>query len=128
MPLINDTVLDSPIDKIIADGDKVFLLEAAGNSLTWATVLAAKIGEFVPTIVKADNELGGGGRKGTISAETGVVISTGGGDKTFDYYAVVDEAGTTVLYVGDGTNKVLGDTDTVSTPAFAIRFNDGIDT
>lgn len=128
MPLINDEVLDSPIDKIIAEGEKVYLLEEAGNSLVFATASSAKLGEFVPSITKADNELGAGGRKGSIAAETGIAISTGGGDKTFSRYAVVNETNSKVLYVGDGTDKVLSDGDTVSTPIFAIRFNDGVDT
>lgn len=128
MPLINDEVLDSPLDKIIAEGDKVFILKAAGNSLDWATVLANKIGEFTPTITKADNDLPAGGRKGVIQAETGININTGDGDADFDHYAIVDEGSTKVLYVGDGTTKTLSNGDTVSTPEFAFRVNDGVST
>ena len=125
---VNDDVKDAAINLIVATAPNVTLLTAFSSN--YATVIGDSFGEYAPTIALADNEGAGGGRKGTLQAASNVTIDTttnhSGNDVVFTHFAIVDSAGSRVLYVGEGTNKTLSDTDKVNTPAAALRVLDGV--
>ena len=118
---VPDEVLDKPLDDIIANGDLVHLTGEVVSTVTYAQVVAASIGSYVPTITKTDE---GTGRKAVLAAKNGVVIDTttnfAGIDKPFDQFIIVDTVNSKIKYIGIGTNKTLSDTDTVNTPAADI--------
>ena len=121
--LIPDQGLDLVLDDIIANGNLVHLTGELLPTVTYAQVVAASIGNYVPVISKSD--LGAGGRKATLAAKTGVVIDTNtnfaGADKQFDQFVIVDTANSLIKYIGKGTAKILSDTDTVNAPAANIN-------
>lgn len=118
---VPDAVLDKPLDDIIANGDLVHLTGDLLVTSTYAQVLAASIGSYVPVITKVDS---GTGRKAVIAAKSGVVVDTttnfGGADKDFTQHVVVDTVNSVIKHIGQGTLKTLSDTDIVNTPAFDI--------
>ena len=117
---VPDAVLDAPLDNIIA-GNLVHLTGEVLTTVTYAQVLAASIGSYVPVFSKADS---GTGRKAILAAATGVVIDTAtnfaSADKTFDQYIIVDTVSLAIKFIGVGTNKLLSNGDTVNTPAADI--------
>ena len=118
---VPDEVLDLPLDDIIDNGDLVHLTGEVTSAITYAQVVAASIGSYVPTITKSDE---GTGRKATLAAKNGVSIDTitnfAGVDKSFDQYIIVDTVNSKIKFIGVGTNKTLSDGDTVNTPAADI--------
>ena len=118
---VPDAVLDAPLDDIIANGNLVHLTGEVTSAVTYAQVVAASIGSYVPTITKVDE---GTGRKAVLAAKNGVTIDTttnfAGIDKPFDQYIIVDTANSAIKFIGIGTNKVLSDGDTVNCPAADI--------
>jgi len=123
---MNDIMLDGSLDYLIANGKEVHLLST--YSTVYATIKAAggSMGSFIPTITKLND--GTIGRKADIAAATGIAITTvvPTVDETFINYAVLDTVNLTVLYVGDGTSKILSNGDTVSTPIFSVKIADAI--
>jgi hypothetical protein len=121
--LIPDQGLDLVLDDIIANGNLVHLTGEVTAGITYAQVLAASIGNYVPVISKSD--LTAGGRKATLAAKTGVVIDTStnfaGIDKSFDQFIIVDTVNSVIKYIGKGIAKNLSDTDTVNVPAANIN-------
>jgi len=121
--LIPDEGLDLILDDIIADGNMVHLTGEVAINVTYAQVVAASIGSYVPTITKED--LTAGGRKAVLAAKTGVVIDTttnfAGADKSFDQFIIVDTVNSKIKFIGIGTQKTLSDTDTVNVPKADIN-------
>lgn len=129
--LVTNFLLDADIDLLIANGEKVHLLTAYEDD--YATIIGAdgSMGNFTPTITKEANEAPkGGGQKAKIAAKSGVVIATvvAETDETFTHFAVLDITNTRVLYVGEGTDKILSNGDSISTPDFFYRRPDAIET
>ena len=120
---VPDEVLDKPLDDIIANGDLVHLTGEVTDTITYAQVVSASIGNYVPTITKANDDAGTG-RKAILAAATGVVIDTStnfaGVDKPFDQYIIVDTANSKIKFIGVGSNKILSHGDTVNTPVANI--------
>ncbi|GLX86386.1 hypothetical protein tloyanaT_26390 [Thalassotalea loyana] len=115
---IHDEVLDAPIDKIIAEADRVIWIDTFSNDYT--TITTNAIGSYIPTITKANGDTSG--RKGTIQASSGISVDA---DGTFNHFAVVDDDASKVLYVGEaGASKPLTVGDTVDAPATDIEFSD----
>ena len=120
---IPDELLDLPLDDIIANGDLVHLTPDVLKTVSYAEVVAASIGNYVPSITKSD--LATGGRKATLAASAGVFIDTatnyGGATQTFSQYIIVDTVNSKIKFIGIGTDKLLSDGDTVNTPASEIK-------
>ena len=108
-----DSLLDASADKLIADGDKIVLLDT--YSTVYATVVAGAIGEYVPTITKGDAASNG---RVAIVASASVPV-TKAGPSTLINYAIVNTTGSEVLLVGEVTlaSGAVSSGDTVNMPA-----------
>ncbi|GLX85042.1 hypothetical protein tloyanaT_12940 [Thalassotalea loyana] len=116
---VHDDVLDAPIDKIIAEADRVICFNVYSTVYATVTTPANIIAEYVPTITKANGDASG--RKGTLQAVSTVNVDNAG---QFNHYAIVDDTGTKILYIGTGTQKNLDAGDKVDCPQADIEFND----
>jgi hypothetical protein len=114
---INDVILDAAVDKVIADADKVILFDS--YSTDFATINTNKLGEYAPTMSKANGDTSG--RKAILAAQAAVPITAAG---NFNNFAVVDTVNSRVLYVGNGTTKPLTIGDKVDTPENDLEFAD----
>lgn len=109
MSLVNNSVLSSDIDKIIAECDVVHI--STVESLTYATVVADSMASFAPTLTKEVYAGTGGGFALKLAASSNEITKAG------DAVALsfVDSSGT-VLYVDSGTPNTyaIGDTANIS--------------
>lgn len=111
MNYINDTQRDAQLDRLIANCDKVYLY--TGESTVYATIVSAAIGEFAPTITKADYAGVGLGRQASVAAAAGVSITAAG---TLDNYAFVNTVTSEVIQVNPSQGKTYAIGDKADVP------------
>lgn len=77
MAMLADRVLDNGLQVLIDDGEELWISSLSSDSLTYATVLAAKLGEkAAPSISLADGVTNG--RRALIAAITDGVVEASG--------------------------------------------------
>ena len=119
---VPDEVLDKPLDDIINNGNLVHITGELLPTVTYAEVVAASIGNYVPVITKVDD---GTGRKAVLAAKDSIIVDTvtnfGGVDKMFDQFVIVDTVNSKIKFIGVGANNLLSNTDKVNAPLSNIR-------
>jgi hypothetical protein len=96
MGLLGDLVLDSGLDFLDTDGDRLDICSEEPTDYTGATTTHT-LGNKAPPAISAPADRGAGGREVTVSAITdGSVTGTG----TASHWAVSDISGTALLATG----------------------------
>lgn len=117
----SDGVLDAPLDKIIAEADRMIV--CSGQPATYAAAVGANAladvavagGDFT----KANGDTSG--RKVTIAAKAGVAVDTTG---DADHVALVDDGASALLYVTTAPTQAVAGGGTVDIGSWAIEFRD----
>lgn len=121
MVMLADRVLDEGLEILVADGEELWLSSLSSDSLTYATVLAAKLAEKVPPSISLANGASSG-RRALIAAITDGVVETNG---TARRWHIVNVTGSEVLSCQTLTaEQVVTATNTFTAPAQSITIPD----
>lgn len=106
---------EGAVDQIVADGDKVVLMDAFSSD--FATINTNAIFEYTPTITKS---VFNGGFKADVGAMTNQTEPTNTGE--VNHWAIVDTVNSKVLEVGESTGETITAGEPFNAPAFSAKY------
>lgn len=118
---VSPTVLDAALQAVAA-ADRMVAL--AGQPASYAEAMAGRLAEA--PMAPADFALGAGdvsGRKVTVAAKSGLPVLAGG---TANHVALLDTAGSRLLYVTTCPDQAVAPGGTLSIAAWAIEIADPV--
>lgn len=124
MPLIDDSLLDLPLDQFDTVADRIII--CSSEPTTYAEANATyDIGAAAISIpAPVDNAGTGLGRKVVVPATTGNTVDTNG---TATHYAIVDDGASLLMAVNALSASVaLTTSDTWGSPSFEIIIKDAV--